>query len=253
MKTRTFHDLHHGERPLLLPNVWSFASGAAMVEAGFPAVGTTSLGVAATAGKPDAAGGTRAETLALARGLARLPVPVTIDVEAGFSDRPEEVAALAADLASWGIAGVNIEDGRPGGVLAPPDDQCALITAVKAAAPDLFVNARTDCHWLPGHTAQTLDRVRAYTEAGADGIFVPGLAGETGVRAAVAATHLPLNVLFLPGGATFDELAAMGVRRVSYGSLLYRTALHAAVVTAVEGRAPAGIPTYDDVQRLVSA
>ncbi|MFC5753593.1 isocitrate lyase/PEP mutase family protein [Actinomadura rugatobispora] len=252
MGTNTFHDLHRRERPLLLPNAWDFASGAALAEAGFPAIGTTSLGVAAAAGKPDAEGGTRAETLALTRALVRLPVPITVDIEGGFSELPEEVAALAAELDSCGVAGINIEDGRPGGSLAPPGPQCVLIEAIKEAAPGLFVNARTDAYWLSGHEEEALERVRAYTEAGADGVFVPGIAEERDVRAVVDATPLPVNVLFLPGRVTVDGLAAMGVRRISYGSLLFRAALRAAVTTALEHRPPEGTPSYADVQRLVS-
>ncbi|GAA2452400.1 isocitrate lyase/phosphoenolpyruvate mutase family protein [Actinomadura vinacea] len=247
-----FRDLHERDTPLLLPNAWDVASGAALAEAGFPAIGTTSLGVAAAAGKPDAEGGTRQETLALARGLARLPVPVTVDVEGGFSDRAEDVAALAAELASYGIAGINIEDGRSDGSLGPADRQSALIGAIKDAAPGLFVNARTDSFWLPGHEAETLERVRAYTGAGADGVFVPGIAEEADVRAVVAATPLPVNVLFLPGRVTVDGLAELGVRRVSYGSLLFRAALRAAVTTALTGGPPEGAPSYADVERLVS-
>ncbi|MFB4318694.1 isocitrate lyase/phosphoenolpyruvate mutase family protein [Actinomadura sp. 21ATH] len=248
----TFRDLHLGDRPLLLPNAWDFASGAALAEAGFPAIGTTSLGVAAAAGRPDGENATRDETVRLARALVRLPVPVTVDVEGGFSDRPGEVAALAGELASYGVAGINIEDGRADGSLRPVKEHAALVEAVKAAAPDLFVNARTDAHWLPGHEAEALDRVRAYTAAGADGIFVPGIAAERDVRGVVAATPLPLNVLFLPGRTAVDELAGWGVRRVSYGSLLFRAALRAAVTTALEQAAPAGVPSYADVQRLVA-
>jgi 2-methylisocitrate lyase-like PEP mutase family enzyme len=252
MGTETFHDLHRQERPLLLPNAWDFASGAALAAAGFPAIGTTSLGVAAAAGKPDAEGGTREETLALARSLARLPVPVTVDIEGGFSERPEEVAALAAELLSYGVAGINIEDGRPDGSLAPSRRQCVLIEAIKAAAPGLFLNARTDAYWLPGHEQEAVERVRAYTGAGADGVFVPGIAEEEDVVPVVDATPLPVNALFLPGRVTVGGLAALGVRRISYGSLLFRAALRAAVTTALEQRPPEGTPSYADVQRLVT-
>jgi 2-methylisocitrate lyase-like PEP mutase family enzyme len=247
-----FRDLHFQESPLVLPNAWDFASGAVLAQAGFPAVGTTSLGVAAGAGKPDAEGGTRAETLRLAQSLARLPVPVTVDIEGGFSERPEEVAALAAELASYGIAGIDIEDGRSGGVLARPEQASSLIEAIKAAAPELFVNARTNTFWLPGHEDQTLERVRAYTGAGADGIFVPGAAAPDDIRAIVQATPLPVNVLFQPDGIPLGGLAELGVRRVSYGSLLYRVALHAAVTVAQEGRPPAGVPSYAQVQGLLT-
>ncbi|MEU4822673.1 isocitrate lyase/phosphoenolpyruvate mutase family protein [Actinomadura sp. NPDC023710] len=255
-KAGLFRRLHHGDRPLVLPNAWDFASGAALAEAGFPAIGTTSLGVAAAAGKADAAGGTRAETVALARTLARLPVPVTVDIEGGFSDRPGDVAELAAELSSFGIAGVNLEDGRADGTLAPAGDQAAVIAAVKEAAPQLFLNARTDTFWLgTPDLDETLRRARAYAEAGADGIFVPGIAGDAGIRAVLDAVDLPLNVLYLPGKSEYPWLARLGVHRVSTGSLLFRTALGATVAAALgvtgEGGAPS-VPSYGDVQRLVS-
>ncbi|SNR84797.1 isocitrate lyase/PEP mutase family protein [Actinomadura mexicana] len=255
-KASRFRRLHHGDRPLVLPNAWDFASGAALAEAGFPAIGTTSLGVAAAAGKADATGGTRTETAALARTLARLPVPVTVDIEGGFSDRPGDVAALAAELASFGIAGLNLEDGRADGTLAPAGDRAEVIAAVKEAAPQVFLNARTDTFWLgTPELEETLRRARAYAEAGADGIFVPGIAGDADIRAVLDATGLPLNVLYLPGRTGYPRLARLGVHRVSTGSLPFREALRATVAAALEvtgaGDAPP-VPSYGDVQRLVS-
>ncbi|MFC4049497.1 isocitrate lyase/phosphoenolpyruvate mutase family protein [Actinomadura syzygii] len=251
----SFHDLHHGDRPLLLPNAWDFASGAALADAGFAAIGTTSLGVAAAAGKPDAAGRTRAETVALARALSRLPVPVSVDIEGGFSTRPSDVADLVAELASFGVAGVNLEDGRADGTLAPLDHQTAVIAAVKRAAPHVFLNARTDTLWLgEPDLGETLRRTRAYAEAGADGVFVPGIADDADITAVLDAAPVPLNVLFLPGRTEYARLARLGVHRVSTGSLLFRTALRTAVVTAlgVEGDgADRPVPSYADVQALL--
>ncbi|MFA1551167.1 isocitrate lyase/phosphoenolpyruvate mutase family protein [Actinomadura chokoriensis] len=250
-----FRDLHFRDRPLVLPNAWDFASGAALVQAGFPAIGTTSLGVAAAAGKPDATGGTREETLALARALSRLPVPVTVDVEGGFSDRAADVAGLVAELASLGIAGINLEDGRPDGTLAPLDHQTAVIAAVKRAAPGVFLNARTDTFWLGvPDREETLRRARAFAAAGADGVFVPGIVEDADIRAVLEAAGVPLNVLYLPGRTEYSRLARLGVHRVSTGSLLFRTALQATVaaaldVTGEDGSRPA--PSYGDVQRLV--
>ncbi|WP_169946902.1 isocitrate lyase/phosphoenolpyruvate mutase family protein [Microbispora sp. H11081] len=254
----TFRALHHGERPLVLPNAWDHASAAVLAAAGFAAVGTTSLGVAAAAGKPDATGATMTETLALARRLARLPCPVSVDIEGGFADTPEGVAGVAAELAALGVAGVNIEDGRPDGTLADIGERCETIAAVKSRAPGLFVNARTDTFWLgAGDLRETLARQRAFAGAGADGVFVPGVADGDDVRALAEAVDLPLNVLFLPGRHTVAGLAALGVRRVSTGSLLLRAALHAVRETARAvaggGDVPAGLPAYADVVALLAA
>jgi 2-methylisocitrate lyase-like PEP mutase family enzyme len=248
----TFHDLHHAARPLVLPNAWDFASAAALCAAGFAAVGTTSLGVAAAAGLPDGEGVAREETVALARRIVGLPVPVTVDVEAGFG---ADLRELAAELASLGVAGVNIEDGRPGGVLADPVEQAGMVRAVTEGAPGLFVNARVDTWWLGVDRESTVERARAYRDAGADGVFVPGLAQEEEIAAVVAAVELPLNVLHVPALGV-ERLAELGVRRISTGSLLFRAALHAAVLTAcaVRDGSPVadGVPGYADVQAMIT-
>ncbi|MCX4549402.1 isocitrate lyase/phosphoenolpyruvate mutase family protein [Streptomyces sp. NBC_01387] len=242
------------EAPLVLPNAWDHASAAALAAAGFRAIGTTSLGVAAAAGKADATGGTRAETVRLARGLARLSALISVDIEGGFSTHPDEVASLAVELADAGVVGVNIEDGRPDGSLTGVDRQCELIRAVKDAVPELFVNARTDTYWLPGHTEQTTHRAEAYQHAGADGLFVPGLQDAQAISALTGNLRVPLNILFSPAGPSVTELAALGVRRVSCGSLLFRAALQAVVQTAgavATGAAlPTGIPSYAEAQAL---
>ncbi|MFJ1975448.1 isocitrate lyase/phosphoenolpyruvate mutase family protein [Streptomyces sp. NPDC087903] len=249
-----FHALHHADRPLLLPNAWDFASAAALAAAGFDAIGTTSLGVAVAHGLPDAAGLARAETLALARRLVRLPCPITVDIEAGFSTDPGEVGELVWELAELGIAGINLEDGR-GDRLAAPATQVALIRAVKSRAPAVFLNARADTYWLglDASVPATLDRARRYVDEGADGIFVPGLAREEDIAAVTAAVPVPVNVLHLPA-LGLDRLAELGVRRVSTGSLLFRAALNATVTTAVAVRdgepLPAGIPSYAEVDAL---
>lgn len=253
-----FRRLHHGDLPLLLPNAWDHASAALMAARGFTAVGTTSLGVASAAGLPDGAGATRERTLALARSLARLPVHVSVDIEGGFSDDPEKVAALGAELAAAGVVGVNIEDGRADGTLAPVERQCAAITALKERAPGLFVNARTDTYWIAGaDTAATASRLLAYGDAGADGVFVPGRVAEETIAGLVREVGLPLNILYAPGGPTYRRLAELGVARVSCGSLLFRAALHTAVELAHSIAHPdeptAGVPSYGETQALAEA
>jgi 2-methylisocitrate lyase-like PEP mutase family enzyme len=253
-----FRDLHRPGEPLLLPNAWDFASAAALVAAGFPAIGTTSLGVAAASGVPDGHGAARAETVAIAARLGRLPCLLTVDIESGFSDDPGEVAALAEEVAAAGAVGVNLEDGQPGGTLASPDQHARLIAAIKARVPYLFVNARTDVAWLalgkPAAIDQILARARAYRDAGADGIFVPGLAADADVEAVATAVELPLNVLFLPAQHTLARLAELGVARVSTGSLLFRVALGATVAAAravaAGGPLPAEPPTYAEANGL---
>jgi 2-methylisocitrate lyase-like PEP mutase family enzyme len=258
-KSKTFRELHQPGRPLLLPNVWEFGLAALLVAQGFPALGTTSLGISAATGEPDGHPNTRAATVDLAGRLSRLDTAVSVDIADGFSAEPDAVADLAAELAGAGVAGVNIEDGRPGGSLAEVDAQCALIGAIKARVPDLFVNARTDTHWLtrnPPAATVAIERAKAYAGAGADGVFVPGLIDAAGIEAVVQAIGVPLNLLFLPAGHPFARLAELGVARVSLGSLPYRTALAAAVETARavrEGRPLPSIapPGYGEIVALL--
>ncbi|MER5422756.1 isocitrate lyase/phosphoenolpyruvate mutase family protein [Streptosporangium roseum] len=147
MTFERFRALHHGREPLLLPNAWDHASAAALAEAGFAAVATTSLGVAAAAGLPDAEQATWAQTVTLARGIATLGVPVTVDIEGGFGGPPARVADRAAELAAAGVAGVNLEDGRGQG-LAEVAEQVALIGAIKQRVPQ----------WGPGSPVEESNR-----------------------------------------------------------------------------------------------
>jgi 2-methylisocitrate lyase-like PEP mutase family enzyme len=235
-----FAALHCAGDPLILPNVWDVASARCLVAAGFRALGTTSLGVAAANGLPDGVGATGAETLHLTRSLAKLPVHLTVDIETG------SVSAAAA-VAAAGAAGVNIED-----AMCPPEAHAALIRSVKRELPQLFVNARTDTHWQrAGDLAETLRRIRRYADAGADGVFVPGLAKPADIAAVVAAVDVPVNILFVPGEHTIAALSQLGVRRISTGSLLFRAALAACADTALAVRDGLAIrpdlPSYTQV------
>lgn len=246
-----FAALHTGPGPFVLPNAWDVASGVLLADAGFPAVGTTSLGVTAAAGLPDGAGAGRDLTLALAAALvARLPVPVTVDLEGGYAEDPAAVADLAAGLSELGVAGINLEDGRPDGQLRSVAEHAAVIRAVAVAAPALFVNARTDTYWLRVGTEQerlpeTIRRLSAYRDAGASGVFTPGLSDWAATEQVARAVGLPLNVLWQPG-VTLADLATAGVARVSTGSALYRHALSAALAAAASA-GTAGAPATDPV------
>jgi 2-methylisocitrate lyase-like PEP mutase family enzyme len=245
----TFHDLHHGDAPLLLPNAWDVASALAFAEAGFPAIGTTSFGVAAAAGRADGGRSSRDATAALARALSVLTNPVSADVEDGYADDPEAVADFVAGL---GVAGINIEDSTAERLIAP-EAHAAKVAAIKRRSPNVFVNARVDTYWLgQDATVQaTLDRARAYVDAGADGIFVPGATEPEDLRRLCAGIPVPVNVLVVPG-LSLAELAELGVRRVSTGSLPYRAAMDAAVEVAAsvrDGRTPPQATAYPEMQR----
>jgi 2-methylisocitrate lyase-like PEP mutase family enzyme len=219
-----FHALHDGPEVLVLPNAWDVLTARAFEDAGCPAVGTTSFGIARAHGLRDGANEAWDATLsAVARMAAAVRVPVSVDMEGGFGGTPDEVARRAAALADAGAAGFNLEDGRADGTLEDVGRQRDLIAAVRVATRGAFVNARCDVFWLtpdagaPG-LAQALERARAYEAAGADGIFLPGLVAPDAIAEAVRALGVPLNVLATPRTPPVAALRDLGVRRLSTGS-----------------------------------
>lgn len=252
----TFRALHYGHAPLLLPNAWDIGSALAFAAAGYAAVGTTSFGIAGSAGLPDAGRTGKAATLALAAQLCRLPVHITVDGEDGYSDDPAEVASFVAELAALGVAGINLEDSFDGH-LVDPAAFAAKVQSVKQRTPDMFVNARVDNFWFSEDATvdAVLRRARAYADAGADGIFVPGIVAAEHISGITAGIGLPVNVLAHPS-LTVAELGGLGVRRVSSGSLPYRASVDAAVKVANALRDGTPTPTatsYWDMQaRLVA-
>lgn len=260
LTTTDFRDLHRPGSPLILPNAWDLASARWLHASGHPVVGTTSLGVAFTAGLRDGAGEIPEETMRLVRRIAGAGIAVTADIESGFSPDPDEVAGYVAELAELGAVGVNIEDSAAAGRLVDPELAAAKIAAIATAAPNLYLNARTDAFWIGGDTdtasrhADAVARAHRYLRAGATGVFVPGVLTRDTVSRLAEAIAAPLNVLVQPS-IPVAELARLGVARVSSGSLLFRAALGALADTAAsmsEGglRQPAGTPTYGEVVAL---
>ncbi len=217
-----FRALHqHGL--LLLPNAWDAGSARLIESRGAKALATTSAGIAWSHGYPD---GDRLP-LSLLRvtvsNIARVVrVPVSVDVEGGFSDDPAAVGETIAAVIEAGAVGINIEDGS-----GSPDLLCAKIERARVAGSrlgvDLFVNARTDVYLRDlapkeRRVEETLARAERYRAAGADGIFVPGLADATEIRAVAQASPIPLNLMAWRGLADAPELEALGVRRLSAGA-----------------------------------
>jgi 2-methylisocitrate lyase-like PEP mutase family enzyme len=212
---------------------------------GIPAVGTTSFGVGAAAGHADGARASKDATARLVQALAGLPVYISADIEDGYSDDPGEVAGYVARL---GAAGVNIEDST-GETLIAPERHAAKITEVKRQTPEVFVNARIDNYWLgqDSDIPAVLERAAAYVAAGADGIFVPGVTAPADLEVLAAQIPVPVNVLVVPA-LTISDLARLGIRRVSTGSLPYRAAIDAAVRDG--GKPPAAAPYAEAQARL---
>ncbi len=225
--------------PLLLPNAWDVATARAVVAAGFPVVATTSGGVAATLGYEDHEGAPADEMLAAAARIARgVEAPVTVDAEAGYGMEPAE---LVAALQTAGAAGCNLEDtDHATGSLRDLDRHAEWLMAVRRAASEggyqLVINARVDIFLGPFLSGagpgtqeelvpEALQRANAYLEAGADCVYPIVLWETDALRRFTSEVHGPVNVLRLPQTPPLAELAALGVARVSWGTLLYRDAM----------------------------
>jgi len=223
-KVAEFRALHVPGDPLVLINIWDAGSAKAVAGAGAKAIATGSWGVASAHGSSDGENFPLDAALAnLARILTVTDLPVTIDMEAGYGDDPAAVGASVARAREAGAAGINMEDRLPGQKeLLPIAEAAARYRA--AADSGLFVNARCDL-FLSGDVANdgdalvaaTLERARAYADAGASGLFVPFLADPKCIGAICEASPLPVNILRGKGGPTHKELAALGVGRISHG------------------------------------
>lgn len=216
-KAELLRSLH---RPtLVLPNAWDAASARIFERAGFPALATTSAGVACALGYPDGELLTRAEMIAVVARIARMvKIPVTADVEAGYGD-PVQTA-----LAVWraGAVGMNLED-FSGGRLHAIEDQVEAIRGIRATTPLMVINARTDIFLKAiGEEATRFDRaverLNAFLEAGADCVFAPGVYDRDSILRVVKAVRGPLNILASKGVPPVAELRKIGVARLSVGS-----------------------------------
>jgi 2-methylisocitrate lyase-like PEP mutase family enzyme len=249
-RATAFRDLHHQDRPLLLANAWSATSALVAAAAGAAAIGTTSFGIALDHGVNDGEQLPFDVARAVATDMVRsVDVPVTFDLEAGRGATAEAVGASMAAVIETGVVGVNIEDARPSepGVLFDVPTQVERLRAGRAAADaagvPMFINARCDVFFGASVPAErSLDevrtRARAYADAGADGLFLPGLIDLAIIEAVVAAIDLPLNVMVFPGLPSFEQLSDAGVRRISQGGasfLAVNGMVHAMTAAFVAG------------------
>jgi 2-methylisocitrate lyase-like PEP mutase family enzyme len=266
---RQFLALHDGRKTLVLPNAWDVASARIFEEAGFPAVGTSSAGVAFALGYPDGQKISRGEMLAVVRRIAEtVSIPVTADMEAGYGPKPEDVAETAREVLAAGAVGMNLEDAihdRPD-LLADASLQKEKIRAVietssRAGVP-LVLNARTDVFLAgigPGETrlARSIERLNAYRDAGAQCLFIPGVKDKETIAQLVSGVRGPLNLLATAGTPPVADLEKLGVARVSVGSGPMRATLGLIARIARQIREEGsfslmteGAMTYADANRL---
>jgi len=269
-KALQFRQLHRGPRALVLANVWDVASARIIEESGYPAIATTSAGIAYSLGYPDGQKISREEMIARIARIARaVKVPVSADIEAGYGSAPEDAARTTRELVQAGAVGMNLEDtgGGPGRSLLEISVAVEKIKAARLAAAQLrvpmVVNARTDVYLMPGGDPasqydEALRRLTAYCDAGADCVFAPGLKDPEIIGRLVKDVQCPLNILAVAGSPTIPELEQLGVARVSLGSGPMRATLGLLQRIAAELKATGtyetlqlGVP-YIDMNQLLS-
>jgi len=268
-KALAFRAMHRGPKILVLPNAWDVASARIFEQAGFGAIATTSAGIAFTLGYPDGQRISRVEMLARVARIAKaVKVPVTADVEGGYGDRPEDAARTAREVVEAGAVGMNLEDATKDSAhpLVELSLQVEKIHAVREAALKIGVlvvlNARTDVYLLEVGPSEkrydeTVRRLLAFRDAGADCVFVPGLQDTETIARLVRGVKCPVNILGGPGSPTVPELENLAVARVSLGSSPMRATLGLVTRIAEELRKSGtydslkgGIP-YADVNRML--
>jgi 2-methylisocitrate lyase-like PEP mutase family enzyme len=239
-RAERFLSLHEGERPLLLPNPWDPGSAKLLASLGFEALATTSSGSAAALGQLDGSL-TREQAIASAAAIAEATdLPVSADLENGFAGDPAGVAETLRLALAAGLAGASVEDyGRREdtiyGIEVAAERVAAAAEVAHGGPVRLVLTARAENH-LHGVTdlTDTIARLQAYQEAGADVLFAPGLSRLEDIRQVVSSVERPVNVLALPGAPPVAELAAAGVRRISVGGAFAFAALGAAAEAARE-------------------
>ncbi len=222
-----FRELHRSGL-FVMPNPWDIGSARILADLGFPALATTSHGHAASLGKRDQQV-TRDELVAHATALAAaVDVPLNLDAERCFADTPAGVAETVGLLAETGAAGLSIEDYDPvAGAVEPLEAAAARVAAAAevARAEGMVLTARAENHlYGAGDLDDTIARLQAYRDAGAEVVYAPALTDIADIARLVEAVAVPVNVLALPGAPTVPELAAVGVRRVSTGGALTQVA-----------------------------
>jgi 2-methylisocitrate lyase-like PEP mutase family enzyme len=258
-KAEKLRKLHHGPRILALPNAWDVVSARILEELGYPAIATSSAAVAFSLGYPDGQRISRGEMLEVVARIARaVEVPVTADMESGYGKTPEEIVETTKQLVASGAVGLNFED-------ITGDDESSHVelglqvkkirtirdTSAVLGVP-LVINARTDVYLMPigpesTRFERTVDRLRAYREAGADCLFAPGICDREIIAKLVKALGAPLNILVSQNCPSLDDLEKMGVARASAGSSAMRATMGAFQRVAKDWLANG---SYDSLQQV---
>ena len=225
---KKFNELHFSEELLFLGNAWDLLSALTLEKAGFKAIGTTSWGIANSLGYADG------ELIDFERHLGiiktiteNVKIPVSADIEAGYSEDIDKIINNVLKTADVGAAGINIEDSLKASTgLRRISQHCILLEKIRIALDrygykDFYINARTDTYFQRENPLmETIERAKAYVESGASGIFVPGLKEDDEIKEITMNVCAALNVLSLPGLTNCNKLKELGVRRFSFGNAL---------------------------------
>lgn len=237
LKAKTFHRLHQQSSTFVLPNAWDVISAKMFEECGFKAIGTTSAGIAASLGYLDGQSIPLNKMVETIENIAKsVNVPVSADIEAGYGQTVEEVLETVKAVAAAGAIGINLEDGTgdPNRPIFDITSQVEKITAIKELSESrnmpLFINARTDLYWLNIGDSSTrlqeaIKRAKAYQDAGADCIFIPGLTDRKIIKRIREEISCPINLLVDPEMPSLSELSGIGIERLSCGSVPFRATL----------------------------
>lgn len=227
-KIQTFNELHISEEILFLGNAWDLLSALTLEKVGFQAIGTTSWGIANTLGYADGELIDFDQHLGIIKTITEnVKIPVSADIEAGYSEDSNKIIENVLRTADVGVAGINIEDSlKKSNELREISQHGKLLEKIRLALDhngykDFYINARTDTYFQSQNPLlETLERVKVYVESGASGIFVPGLIEEDEIKEISTNSSAPLNVLSLPGLTNCNKLKELGVKRFSFGNAL---------------------------------
>jgi len=225
-----FKELHQQRKAIIIGNVWDVASACIAAKAGYQAIGTSSAAIASGRGLEDGESISFDEVFSIVQDIiSHTSIPLTVDIEGGYSRNPSQIVENISSLGKAGIVGINIEDSLVDGdrSLIDPVTFSGLITHIKKELNkknvNMFINVRTDTFLLGVNESilETKKRIHIYEESGADGVFVPCIEREQDIHDIVTCTNLPLNVMCTPNLPSFKRLNDIGVKRISMGNFLF--------------------------------
>lgn len=230
MNSKQFYELHQQPYPLVLCNVWDVASASVAENLGFKAIGTSSAAIASSLGYEDGEQLSFDELLYIVKRITSVcDLPLTVDIESGYSEDPLITSQFIKALYQLGVVGINIEDSKVDGQrnLTDANHFAGYLSAIKGQLikdkVNIFINVRTDTFLLAidNALAETKKRARLYESAGADGLFVPCLNQVKDIEALTCFTELPLNVMCIPDLPDFNLLEKLNVKRISMGNFIF--------------------------------